>query len=408
MADLRTGLDVTVSTLPGDAAHDAVDAGNPLKIGGKALTGIPTPVADADRVNAWFDEYGRPVVSDKDNELGLTGGVTGLRDRLVAERYTVLADSLADGINTFWTQTTANGGTITSTVGEGQLKTSTATNGSSQIVSPTVPYYPGQVAWLNSAVRFGDTGTAGNIRRLGMYTVSGTTPQEGFYYELSGTTLNAVVVKGASATATASGSWSRNAVAPFTLDTNYHSFEIRYTANTVWFLIDNVLRHSVSGTSSALTTSLTLPIAATNVKTSGATDITLAIRNIGTGRFGKRDIDVTASDSSVVYNGAIPLIPKFAVIDHATSGNNTVVAAVTSKKIRVHQCFLVAAGAVTVRFESGADGTALTGQMNVTTNSGFTLPFSPMGWFETASNTLLNLELSGAVSCDGVIGYTEV
>lgn len=101
--------------------------------------------------------------------------------------------------------------------------------------------------------------------------------------------------------------------------------------------------------------------------------------------------------------------PVFAVIDHATSGDNTIVAAQGSGNIiLVHQVFLVAAGAVTIRFESGASGTALTGQMQLAANSGFVLPFSPVGWFKTAANTLLNLELSSATSVDGVIAYTVV
>jgi hypothetical protein len=112
--------------------------------------------------------------------------------------------------------------------------------------------------------------------------------------------------------------------------------------------------------------------------------------------------------TDAISNNLTELVPKFAVIDHATSGDNTILAAVSSKKIRVHQLFLVAAAALTVRFESGAGGTALTGQMNVAANGGFVLPFSPMGWFETAATTLLNMELSGAFSCDGVLGYTEV
>jgi len=201
----------------------------------------------------------------------------------VNQKYTIWADSLADGIDARWTQSTANGGTITSTSGEGRFLTSTATNGSAQVVGPTIAYRPGAYAWMNSAVRFGDTGTAGDIRRIGMFTVSGTTPQEGAYFELSGTTLNAVYVKGGSATATAAGSWS---VATFAMDTNYHSYQIRYTANTIQFIIDNALRHVVTGTSAALTTSLTLPITITNVKTSGATDIGLYVRNIGAGAFG--------------------------------------------------------------------------------------------------------------------------
>ena len=103
------------------------------------------------------------------------------------------------------------------------------------------------------------------------------------------------------------------------------------------------------------------------------------------------------------------LAPASAVIDAASSGDNTIVAAAgASNIILVHQVFLVAAASVTVRFESGASGTALTGQMQLAANSGFVLPFSPVGWFQTAANTLLNLELSGATSVDGVISYTVI
>jgi hypothetical protein len=41
-------------------------------------------------------------------------------------------------------------------------------------------------------------------------------------------------------------------------------------------------------------------------------------------------------------------------------------------------------------------------------NSGFTLPFNPVGWFETAAGELLNLELSAGVSVDGCLTYVEV
>lgn len=98
-------------------------------------------------------------------------------------------------------------------------------------------------------------------------------------------------------------------------------------------------------------------------------------------------------------------VVKYAVIDAASSGDNTVVAATTNMKIRVLSVFLIAAGAVTVRFESGAGGTALTGQMNVAANGGFVMPFNEEGWFETAASALLNLELSGATSVDGCITY---
>jgi hypothetical protein len=113
-----------------------------------------------------------------------------------------------------------------------------------------------------------------------------------------------------------------------------------------------------------------------------------------------------ASDAMAVAGVAVT--PKFAVIDVASSGDNTVLAAVASKKIRVLALMLVASGTVNVRFESGAGGTALTGIMPLVANSGFVLPHNPLGWFETASNTLLNLELGGAVSVDGCLTYIEV
>lgn len=99
---------------------------------------------------------------------------------------------------------------------------------------------------------------------------------------------------------------------------------------------------------------------------------------------------------------------KYAVIDVATLGDNTLVAAVTGKKLRVLAFFLVAAGAVTVRFESGAGGAALTGQMVLAANGVLSVPFNPEGWFETAAATLLNLELSAATSVDGAVVYQEV
>ncbi len=49
-------IDVEVS---GDAAHDALDAGNPMKIGGRAHSFAPAAVAAGDRVNAYFDVLGK-------------------------------------------------------------------------------------------------------------------------------------------------------------------------------------------------------------------------------------------------------------------------------------------------------------------------------------------------------------
>jgi hypothetical protein len=118
---------------------------------------------------------------------------------------------------------------------------------------------------------------------------------------------------------------------------------------------------------------------------------------------------IAHAETNSIYQNGTARTPTNLVVDAATSGDNTLLAAQgAGNKIRVHQLLLVAAGSVNVRFESGAGGTALTGQMNLVANTGFVLPFSPTGWFETAANTLLNLELSAAVSVDGVLQYTVV
>ncbi len=99
---------------------------------------------------------------------------------------------------------------------------------------------------------------------------------------------------------------------------------------------------------------------------------------------------------------------QYASVDAAVSGDNTLVAAVASRKIRVLSVFLVASGAVTIRFESTADGAKLTGQMSAGANGNITMPFNPEGWFETVAGELLNMELGGATSVDGCLTYVLV
>lgn len=66
------------SSAAGDVAHDAADSGNPIKIGGKAETTAPATVADGDRVNAWFDEYGRLVIVHKFTDGTLLQSANGV------------------------------------------------------------------------------------------------------------------------------------------------------------------------------------------------------------------------------------------------------------------------------------------------------------------------------------------
>ena len=60
----------------GDKAHDAADAGNPIKIGGKARSSAPTDVTANDRVDAYFDLKGRLKTDGSDVTQPVSGTVT--------------------------------------------------------------------------------------------------------------------------------------------------------------------------------------------------------------------------------------------------------------------------------------------------------------------------------------------
>lgn len=115
----------------------------------------------------------------------------------------------------------------------------------------------------------------------------------------------------------------------------------------------------------------------------------------------------------VAYNNGSPLVDgqlvKTAVIDTATS-DAELVAAATGKRIRVHSLYLINGhtAAQTVRFESSAGGTALSGQMIFAANGGLVLPWSDAGWFETVAGQALTIELAGATTVDGGLRYTLV
>lgn len=116
------------------------------------------------------------------------------------------------------------------------------------------------------------------------------------------------------------------------------------------------------------------------------------------------------ADAVKVQVSPVPSVTVLrAAISAASSGDNTLVAAAASGlKIKVLGMILIGAGDVDVAFESGAGGTALTGDMSLAADgNGFVLPVAPIGyhWFETAAATLLNLELSAAVQVSGCIVY---
>lgn len=114
-------------------------------------------------------------------------------------------------------------------------------------------------------------------------------------------------------------------------------------------------------------------------------------------------------DVNSLYAGNTTLTPISIGITDSSSGASTLVALVTSKKIRVLAMALTVNGAVNVKLQSHTTTATATGLFYcAAAGDGFVLPYNPVGWFDTASGEALDLNLSGAVAVGGTLTYVSV
>jgi hypothetical protein len=143
---------------------------------------------------------------------------------------------------------------------------------------------------------------------------------------------------------------------------------------------------------------LTKATEAMGVVYSGSSGLTTDDMRVVSGRSGT---DKLYGDNGATYT------PKFSAISASSNGDNTIVAAVPTKKIRVLQLDLMASGTVNAKFKSSTTSD-LTGLSYLIANTGIVRPFSPYGWFETVAGELLNLNLSAGQAVGGSLLYIEV
>lgn len=117
--------------------------------------------------------------------------------------------------------------------------------------------------------------------------------------------------------------------------------------------------------------------------------------------------DVRDQDDRMVVSGATGQGKnlQFVPINTNTAGASQLIAAPGANlKIKVASYVVVAANAVTVKFQSGT--TDLTGAMPFVANSGVVAPGQTSShWFETAANQALNINLGSAIQVSGHLGY---
>lgn len=118
---------------------------------------------------------------------------------------------------------------------------------------------------------------------------------------------------------------------------------------------------------------------------------------------------VAAAVTSVDHGKSIKSLTGTA----SSSGDNTIISAVTSKRLKVcsYALFTASTSAVTCTFKDGAAGTALWTvplQALASTQYGANLAVpAPAFLFGTSAGTLLNLNLSGAISVVWSVSYYD-
>jgi len=192
-----------------------------------------------------------------------TGGLSiNPQPRLVGSNF----DGATKDTN-FWTEAVANGGLVTQS-GEIELNTRT---GASVVADGTAQYNSvrsarfvvGSALMFAGIFKFVTAGTANNVRRMGAYDTN-----DGFYFELDGTTFSVGSRKSTSDTLVSSGSFNGAYGTTWTpTTTDYYKFDIEWIPLGAIFYVNGQILHKwVAG---HLTNRMTLPIRFENNNSAG-------------------------------------------------------------------------------------------------------------------------------------------
>lgn len=199
----------------------------------------------------------------------------------------------------FWTETNAGTGSETQSGGTLAISTGVTANSTAQYqsVRPGV-WIPGNENTFRTVLKVNDTGTSQNVRNWGAFNAT-----DGCFFQLNGTTLNIVCRFNSVDTVVPKASWNKSTA--FTLDTNYHVWEIRMAYSNKDFYIDGTLVHAIPLASSANTQTLNLPITFQNNNSGGSTT----------------NVTMTAAVAMILRHGQIDTQE---IYKHITSATTTV------------------------------------------------------------------------------------
>lgn len=219
-----------------------------------------------------------------DPTSGVKSRVSIFGDLRIAETVRVVGSGFAGtSLDTnFWSTSLAAAGSSTVATGYNRLQTGTTANGAASVETVRPARYITTVPnGFRSVIQCTTAGTANNVRRWGAFDAN-----NGFFYQLSGTTFSVVTRKDGVDTVINSGSFN-GASTTYALDTNSHVFEITWSHQRVLYTIDDVLVHSIEAATTTLASSLAFKCTASNTNSGGSTtNVVMDIRVMFISRLG--------------------------------------------------------------------------------------------------------------------------
>ena len=186
------------------------------------------------------------------DEYGFSGENTPMGELRSVEPVRMVGASFEGSAidSNFWvTAATGSGAAIAQANGLLTLTSGTANAASVTSYSARRSRYIGGTALRYRAIMvLGDTGTVNNTRRWGIGWSSSGMPTitDGAYFKLSGTTFSVNTMEGGVETSVTSFNGALGTSFPLT--TNFITYEIYWTTSKVYFVIGDVILHSVTST----------------------------------------------------------------------------------------------------------------------------------------------------------------